>query len=557
MEHTPVTPSDAHGGRKRFLVICLLLVLAVGIVYAPALTHDFVAFDDDVYVTENRYVKNGFVQGSLAWAFSFSHNNWHPLTWLSLTLDGELFGPNPTGYHLVNLLFHVLSTLILFIVLNRMTGALLPSAFVAALFALHPINVESVAWIAERKNVLSTFFWMLTLLAYERFARRPDLPRYLLVFSSLALGLMAKPMLVTLPFVLLLMDYWPLGRTRLWRPDNGDASDQGFQPAPFSRLVLEKIPLLLLSALSIAISCLAAEKTGGFVDAIPMGLRLSNAVTSYGVYLWKTLWPQGLGVFYPFPESVPLWKVAGAGGLVVALTALFLGTARKRPYLLVGWLWYLGTLIPVLGIVQHGLWPATADRYAYIPLVGLFMAVAFGAAEISKAAVFSNRPLKNAVFFGATGLVLMALMICSWQQLRYWRGTRALFERAIAVTEDNWVARYNLGTALEKRGDYQGAVANLKEAVRIKPTFAKAHYNLGCGLDGQGKHEQAVHHYREAVRVRPNYVEAYNNLGISLAILGRMSEAREAFLGALKINPKDVPARKNLQMLLRRSTGKP
>ncbi|MDY7001012.1 MAG: tetratricopeptide repeat protein, partial [Thermodesulfobacteriota bacterium] len=405
------------------------------------------------------------------------------------------------------------------------------------------------------KNVLSTFFWMLTLLAYERFARRPDLLRYLLVFASLALGLMAKPMLVTLPFVMLLLDYWPLGRTNLWRPDPGSSHE--FQPVPFSRLVLEKIPLLGLSAASIAISCLAAEKTGGFVDAIPMGLRLSNAVASYGVYLWQAIWPQSLSVFYPFPESVPLWKVAGSGGLIIALTALFLGYARRRPYLLAGWLWYLGTLIPVLGIVQHGLWPAVADRYAYIPLVGLFMIVAFGIAEISKAAVFSNRTLKNTLLFGAAGLILATLVICSWQQLSYWRGSTALFERAIAVTKDNWVARYNLGTALEKRGEYQNAVTHLTEAVRIKPSFAKAHYNLGCSLDGQGRHERALEHYKEAARLRPDYVEAYNNLGISLAILGRNSEARKAFLEALKINPKDIPARKNLQRLLRRSQGKP
>ncbi|MDY7000516.1 MAG: tetratricopeptide repeat protein [Thermodesulfobacteriota bacterium] len=566
MEHTSVTQDDARGRRKRLLIICLLLASALGIVYAPALNHGFLKFDDDTYVTENPHVKDGLTLEGARWAFSRESPDtyWHPLTWLSLMLDTTLFGPSPAGYHFTNLLLHLLGSLLLFLFFHKTTGALPPSALVAALFALHPINVESVAWVVERKNVLSTFLWFLALFLYARFAARPNITRYLGVAFSLALGLLAKPMLVTVPFLLLLLDYWPLGRTRFSRPGGAEAwsakdtLSRETPQFPASRLILEKIPLFALCLSSAAMTYLSQPVTGtsGSVGAVPMGLRLSNALVSFAAYVWKAVWPTDLAVFYPFPESVPAWKTLAAGAFVAGLTGFCVWAARKRPYLLVGWLWYLGTLVPVLGIVQHGLWPAMADRFAYVPLVGLYIPVAFRASELSKATIFSNRPLRNAVFFGAAGLVLTALMLCSRQQLRYWRGTTTLFKRAIAVTKNNWAAHFHMGLVLALEGKEQEAISHYQKAVQIKPNFAQAHNNLGNLLTTQGKLDLAEANYRKALEANPLDAKTHYNLGGCLEKQGRHEEAAMHYQKALQGMPRKTEIPKAMKEAMRKRQGK-
>jgi len=369
----------------------LILIFVTAAAYGQLSECDFVGFDDYVQLVDNPYLHEGITAETIAWAFGFEKfTYWHPLTWLSHMLGFQMFGLNPGMQHLINLFFHIANTLLLFCVLKRMSGAFWQSAFVAGLFALHPLNVESVAWVTERKNVLSTFFWMLTMLAYVCYAARPSVLRYLAVFAALALGLMAKPMLVTMPFVLLLLDYWPLERFQLGRhagnvsSETGTFVNSGYQPWPGSRLVAEKIPLLVLAAVSINMSTLSVQNldTTILTGSVPMKLKISNALVSYVIYIKKMLWPSGLAVLYPYPEAVPLWQAVGAGLLLAGVTMLVLRKIKLQPYLSVGWLWFIGTFVPVIGLVQVGLWPAMADRFAYVPLVGLFILIAWGISDI-------------------------------------------------------------------------------------------------------------------------------------------------------------------------------
>jgi len=520
--------------------ICLFLIAAILAVFWQVRTHEFLKYDDEAYVTVNPHVNAGLTLKGIIWAFTTTHaSNWHPLTWLSHMLDCQLYGLNPAGHHLTNLVFHIASTLLLFLVLKGMTGALWRSGFVAALFALHPLHVESVAWVAERKDVLSTFFWILTMWAYVRYTKQPRLNRYMVVLLSFGLGLMSKPMLVTLPFVLLLVDYWPLGRfqfvplTSHRRLNTDKSKETGDQRSLALRLVLEKVPFFALAAVSSFLTFFA-QRSGGAVRSlewVPLETRVANALVSYVSYIGKMIWPHRLAVLYPYSHTLPIWQVAGAGLLLGVVSFLVILGARRRPYLMMGWLWYLGTLVPVIGLLQVGQ-QAMADRYTYVPLIGLFVMIAWGIPDI-----LAGWRFRKIVLSLSTGLLLLLLMTVTNFQLKYWRNDITLFEHTLAVTSDNFTINYYLGVFLAEHGKTQEAIAHFAEALRIRPDFAKADYNLGGLLANQGKTQEAIAHFAEALRIKPDFAEAHYNLGIILWNQGKIQEAIAHCVEALRINP--------------------
>ncbi|MGA2465783.1 MAG: tetratricopeptide repeat protein [Thermodesulfobacteriota bacterium] len=532
----------------KFLISLCLIVVILAVFWK---VHDceFVSFDDYPYVAENPYVKAGLTFKSVTWAFTAMHaNNWHPLTWLSHMLDCELYGLNPAGHHLTNLLFHIGNTLLLFLVLKWMTGILWRSGFVAALFALHPLHVESVAWVAERKDVLSTFFWMLTMWAYVRYAKGPRIDRYLLVLLFFALGLLSKPMLVTLPFVLLLLDYWPLERFQFGQlsgnrnPYSSKSTSSSNQRALSFRLVLEKVPFLALSAVSSFLTFIAQQK-GGTVksfELFSLENRIANALVSYVNYIEKMIWPHPLAILYPHPGMLPIWQVIGAGLLLVCVSVLAIHSARRHPYLVMGWLWYLGTLVPVIGLVQVGM-QAMADRYTYVPLIGLFVIIAWAVPDILK-----EWRYRKIVFNILASLVLSIFMILTRMQIQYWKNSIALFGHTVKVTVNNHIAEDGLGLALAHQGRLDEAIAHFAESLRIYPNYYATHYNLGLALALQGNIEKAMIHYAEALRLKPNYAEAHNKLGIALIHEGRKKEAIAHFTEAVQIKPDYVEAYSNL-----------
>lgn len=553
-------------------LICLCLVVVTLSIYWQDRHHDFIDFDDDIYVTSNRYVRDGLTLDGLKWSWAISKENrtyWHPLTWLSHMSDVQMFGVN-AGYSLIiNMFLHILNSLLLFFVLRRWTTSVWPAAIVAALFSIHPIGVESVAWVAARKNLLSSLFWILTLLTYGYYAARPGAGRYLAVLLCFILGLMAKPMLVTLPFVLLLMDYWPLGRLTLEKTG-------GFSHVSLVRLVIEKSPLLVLSALSISLSMSSLEGHDSFTPygAIPIGLRIGNVLVSYIAYIGKLFWPIELSVYYPFPKDIPLWQPAGALLILMGITWVVWWLRRERPYLIVGWLWYLGTLLPVIGLVQAGLWPAMADRFAYIPFIGLYIMIGWGSVV-----VFGGwlNPRIFCVLFASLMILLAAR---AWQQVTYWENSLTLFRRAIELDESNIIAHNNigksliesgqvseavkhykialnhdpnyasahisLGYALSIQGKIDDSVSHLLAALRINPHKANAHYLLGDILSQQGRFQEAIRHYGKAIEIEPEYFEAHNNLANLLADQGRLDDAVRHYKKALLINPRYAKAYNNI-----------
>ncbi len=519
--------------RHRDILICLFLGLVTFTVYRQVLNHEFV-YDDSAYVTENRHIQGGLTLKGIAWAFTAEVSaNRHPLTLLSHMLDCQLHGLNAGRHHLTNLIFHTINTMLLFLVFRRMTGALWQSAFVAALFALHPLHVESVAWISERKDVLSTFFCLLTMWAYARYAEGPRVNRYLLVFLFFALGLMSKPMLVTLPFVLLLLDYWPLKRFRFGRPG--------------VRLIMEKVPLFALSAASCVLTYLVQHGKGAVasLDVYPIGLRIGNALVSYVLYPWKMIWPSHLAVIYPYSRTLPWWQVAGACVLLVTLTFLILRAGKKHPHITVGWLWYIGTLVPVIGLVQVGS-QAMADRYTYIPLVGLFIMIAWGFPEL----LSPWRQKKS----GLTIMAVILLLIMAWTtflQIRYWKNNRPLFEHALDVTSGNFIAHNNLANTLTKQGHTGEAVIHYKKALRLKPDYAEAYNNMGFCLKKQDRIKEAVEYYGMALHIEPRYAKAHYNLGNIFYEQGLIGKAIEHHLQAVRINPDYVEAHNNLGSALK------
>ena len=581
--HKPQAKVLSLPGHLLKIFICLFLIGATLAVFWALKNNEFVNLDDNVYVTENLYVQAGLTFKGLSWAFTTTHaSNWHPLTWLSHMLDCQLFGLKPTGHHLTSLLLHIVNTLLLFLVLRRMTGALWRSSFVAALFALHPLHVESVAWVAERKDVLSTFFWMLTMWTYIRYVERPRLDRYLLVLVSFVPGLMAKPMLVTLPFVLLLQDYWPLGRFQFnppsppfrkgghrrpepaWYPtcspselsvsretagkgpDFGAGRWGGFESIYPLRLVLEKVPFFALSAVSSFLT-FYAQKSGGAVvplELFPIENRIATALVSYVGYIGKMIWPHHLAVFYPYSGMLPAWQVAGAGLLLVWACVLVIRYARSRPYLLVGWLWYLGTLVPVIGLVQVGS-QAMADRYTYVPLIGLFIMMAMGIPDL-----LAGWRYRRIVLGISGGLLLLIFMIVTWRQAGHWYNSITLFEHALDVTANNSIIHNSLGFVLAEKGKDEEASAHYTEALRFKPNYAEAHNNLGVVLGRQGNIREAIAHYTDALRFKPNFADAHYNLGFTLGREGNIKEAIAHYREALRIKPDYADAHNNLGVAL-------
>jgi tetratricopeptide (TPR) repeat protein len=511
--------------RTTIALIALSLFIGTLALYYPALQNGFVNYDDPAYVTSNWNVQQGLTSRSVKWAFtSTAEANWHPLTWISHMLDVQLFGLRPAGHHAQSVMWHAVNVVLLFLLLSQATGFVGRSAIVAALFAVHPLNVESVAWVAERKTVLCTFFLLLAFAAYERYVKRPGVARYLLVALLFALGLMAKPMVITLPFLLLLLDFWPLQR---------------FPEIRFSKLVLEKIPLLTLSAASAAIT-LHAQRAGGAVGStnlLPLGLRFKNALYSYLVYMEKAVWPSRLAVFYPHPENaLALWKVLAAAGVLIVITAVF-WYLRERRYLLVGWLWFLGTLAPVIGIIQVGR-QAWADRYAYLPLWGLFVIAVW---LLSEAAIrFKlSRPAQVAIALG----VLLGYSAIAYSQIGYWRDSYSLFAHAIQVTDANPIAEGNLGSALMELRRPDLAEPHLERAIQLMPTLSTAHYNLGTLLQRQNELDQALQEYQLALQYSSDEREAaqtHNNLGVLFGQQGRQNDARAEFTEALALNPYEL-----------------
>ena len=535
---------------RRELFIGLFLTAATLVVFWQVGNHAFIDVDDGEYVTDNVHVNTGLSWDNITWAFTSTHAaNWHPLTWLSHMLDCELFGLNPKGHHLTSVLFHIVNSLLLFLILRWMTGAPWRSGLVAALFALHPLHVESVAWVAERKDVLSTFFLFLTLLSYLWYVERSGFYRYLLIILFFTLGLMAKPMLVTLPFVLLLLDYWPLERIRLGQSDMTHAGQS--HPSTVTRkpkaqafsLLLEKTPLFVLAALSCLVTFLA-QRSGGAVGALemyPFSMRIANGLVSYVHYIIKMIWPQNLAVFYPHPgQSLPMWQAAGAGLLLLVISITVIRLGRRYPYLPVGWLWYIGTLVPVIGLVQVGA-QAMADRYTYVPLIGLFLMIAWGVADL----LGSWRYGKPALAVAAP-LLLSALMVCATFQVSYWKNSLTLFEHTLRVTSHNSQVHNNLGNVLTQKGKLQEAISHYTKALEISPNYAEAHINLGVALTRQGRLKEAIKHYSAALQLKSNSAELHNNLGVALFELGDIPGAIKNYLAAVQLKPDYAEAHNNL-----------
>jgi tetratricopeptide (TPR) repeat protein len=519
---------------KKTLVLSIYFALAVStlLVFWQVRNFDFINYDDSAMVYENPNIQTGITLKTIKWAF---YNDywcmWHPLTWFSHMLDWQLFGSNAGGHHLVNLIFHIANTLLLFTVLRKITGSLWPSAFVAALFALHPMHVESVAWIAERKDVLSTFFWLLTMWAYTRFVNRPKITNYLLIVIFFALGLMAKPMLVTLPFVLLLSDYWPLNRIK------------NFDLQVIYRLVLEKIPFFALSVISSVITFLV-QRSGGAVAGInklTVHHRIANVFLSYAQYIDKMFWPSNLAVFYPFDTgSISFWKAAACAFLLLGISLFVVRLGRNQRYLLLGWFWFLGTLIPVIGIVQVGL-QTYADRYTYIPYIGLFIMIAWSLPEL-----LSKWPQRKIALGLSMVSVLMVIGICSHRQVSFWKNNFTLFSHANEVTQNNYLAYNNLGTSYGKLGRWQDEIEACKKAVGINPDYADAHCNLGFAYGNLGRWPEAIEACKQAIKIKPDYAEAHSNLGVVYSKLSRYQEAIEAFRQAIRVNPDYADAHYNL-----------
>ncbi len=514
----------------------LVAALAAVTLFAfwPVTANDFINFDDPDYVVNNRYVQAGLTGESLTWAFSTSRAaNWHPLTWLSHMLDFALFGLDPGKHHLSSLVLHAVNAGLLLIVLGMVTGAVWRSALAAALFAVHPLHVESVAWIAERKDVLSAFFLFLTLMAYVRYIRKPGTAPYLAATAFFALGLMSKPMLVTLPFLLLLLDYWPLGRFRV----------AGANGRSFAGLFMEKMPLLALSLLSSVITYLVQAQGTTLASWVcfPFMHRVGNALVSYVMYLFNMIWPAGLAFYYPHPGGgLRAWQWGGAALLLGALTILAIGIARRRPYFITGWFWYLGALFPVIGLIQVGL-QARADRYTYITMTGLFVAAAWGLAECA----VSRLRLKAALAAG----VLVILVAVTRSQVTTWKDSETLFRRAAQATTGNFTALYNLGTELYARGKYEEAASCYSRALDVMPLLVEARVNLGSVLIKQRRFGEAVEHLNRALKIKREDMRTYFNLGLAYTGLERPQEAAAAYREAVRIDPGYVEARFNLGYL--------
>jgi tetratricopeptide (TPR) repeat protein len=535
------------------LGVCGLLLLAVGAVFGQTVRHEFVNMDDGLYVSENPHISRGLTASGIAWVFTHSHvGNWHPLTGLSHMVDCQIYGLQAGGHHLTNVLLHAATAVVVFLILWQITGATWPSAMAAALFALHPLRVESVAWIAERKDVLSGLCFVLTLGAYVWFVRGPSWGRYLLLLVIFALGLMAKPMLVTLPAVLLLLDYWPLGRF-VDVPGRHPTSPSATRQRPFVamgrgfrwQLLTEKIPLLVLVAVFCLATVWAQDKVEAFGNPLTIWWRIANALVSYVTYLVQFFCPVGLAAYYPHPEyHLPVWKALGALVVLACISVAALKWRRRFPYFLVGWLWYLGMLVPVSGIVQVGS-QAMADRYTYLPQIGLSIALVWGVADVCR-----SWPSRRWLCGVGSALVLAVLMGCAWRQTCFWHDNDALWTHTLACTTGNSAAENNLGLTLANRGHLDEAIEHYREALRFRPNYMEAHTNLATALSERGRKDEALVHFQKALEIKPGSAVAHNNLGAALAAQGQFDEAVRHYQQALEIEPDYVQAHTNLASAL-------
>jgi len=555
--------AQAPNSKKKTL-LCVALGLSTWALYLPSIRFDFLGYDDQQYVTENPHIRAGLTARGLVWAFGYHAGNWHPLTWISHMLDCQAYGLHPAGHHLTNVLLHTATTVLLFLVLSRMTGTLWRSAAVAALFGWHPLHVESVAWVAERKDVLSGFFFMLTLGAYAGYVTRVERNKevqsrlfwYFISFFFFALGLMSKPMVVTLPFVLLLLDYWPLKRFQLPIANN----------KLLFRLFLEKVPFLLLAAIACVLTVMAQTRAHAVVSTagLPIPNRIAHALISYVHYLSAMFFPRHLAVYYPYGTVTSIAKIIAAVVVLGLISAVAIRFARGSPYLLVGWLWFLGTLVPVIGLVQVGE-QAWADRYTYLPGIGIFMAVVWAVAgklqaPNPKLQRTSKPQIPNHEFeavpahfgFGAAmvALIGVGLLALTSVQLRYWKNTRTLFEHAATVTRDNYMAATLLGSLYAKEGKLDEAIDRYKTALGWKRGYPEAHFFLGNALDQQGKIDAAIAEYKQALWFKPMQEQTHIFLGAALAKQRKFDDATFHYLAALNLNPESAVAHNNLARVL-------
>ena len=580
-------------------LLAALLVLVTIATFWPATRGNFVNYDDDSYVTSNVHVQNGLTWESVKWAcLNPVAANWHPVTVWSHMVDCQLFGLQPWGHHLTNVVLHALNAGLVLALLQLLTGATWRSLWVAALFAVHPLRVESVAWVSERKDVLSGFFGLLSLIAYACYAQRrmqnaecrmqnaeaTDTQHatrftfhtgnfYLLSLCFFALGLLSKPMLVTWPCVMLLLDYWPLRRMQKaeCRRQNEAVTDT-FHVSRFTphvSLLLEKLPFFALAAAVSVVTFLVQKQAGAVMGAerLSVGARVANALISYGCYLGKLFWPMDLAVYYPRPDQWPLVKVLLAGGLILGLSVLVWVRRWRPPYLLMGWLWFVGMLVPVIGLVQVGA-QAMADRYTYLPSLGVLILTVWGAYELMQGKAEIRNPKGGPaglisgfglrISYVAGGVAVFACLALTRQQIGYWRDSEALFRHALEVTQNNTLAHYGLGVALDERGQIDEAIRQLEEALRLSPANASVHYNLGVAFFQRGRTAEAIRQFRETIRLNADYAEAHNNLGTALGLTGQTDEAIRQFQEALRLRPDYAEARKNLAIVLAtRGTASP
>jgi tetratricopeptide (TPR) repeat protein len=561
--------------KKYKYLIIVFLIVASFIAFGRIAGNDFTNFDDTVYVTTNQHVQTGLTWKGFHWAFTNADAGfWHPLTWLSLMLDYQLYGLKAGGYHMTSLMLHVLTTLLLFWLFHRMTGALWRSAFVAALFAIHPLHVESVAWIAERKDTLSGFFWMLTLCLYVYYTEKPIFQRYLLVLLSFVCGLMSKSMLVTLPVIMIMLDYWPLQRLREQSTPAASAAplaasnydtrrktkskkgarkgiisvsgvQKSAKPKPEGIIPIwqlkEKIPFFLLSIIFMAVTFYAQHQKD--YKTFSLDSRILNAFVSYLTYLSQIFWPLNLAVFYPFPDHIPALKVLAAVILLLIITIAVILAIKRLPYFVVGWFWFLVTLAPVIGIIQVGK-HAMADRYMYLSSIGISIMLAWGMPLL-----FRREDLRKILLPMALSAILV-LSVVTWRQCGYWENSIELFNHALNVTKNNYLAHTNLGVALAEKGELDQAVFHYQTALQIQPDDGNAHFNLANALQKQGKTDEAIVHYREAVKYNPNYSKAHNNLGVYLETQGLLDEAIVHYREALRIEPNNPGFHFNLGIAL-------
>jgi len=519
------------------LLVALLLAAAVLAVYWSVQDFDFIEFDDNAYISENRHIMDGFTCEAVTWALKDIHTGyWHPLTWMSHVLDYKLFRMNAGGHHWTSVLLHLANTILLFFIFYRMTAALWKSAFVAALFAIHPMHVESVAWVAERKDVLSTFFLFLTIGCYIYYLQKRNILRYFMMFSCFLLSLLSKPMVVTLPFALLLLDYWPLKRFT-W---------DSFLWEKVRPLIREKIPLILLSVFVSGITLATAAQNSNMasLDKLPLTTRAVNAMLSYGRYMDKSIYPVDMAIFYPYSSDYSWVSVGGAILTIIIVSVLSISYVKRFPYLIIGWLWFLGIMFPVIGLVQAGA-QGMADRYTYVSYIGLFIMIAWGVPDLTASIRF-----RKSLLSVTAGVVLSVLLLLSWVQVRYWENTDTLFRHTIEVTGRNFLAETTLATYLIKKGKYEEAQARLYKARDINPTYDRIYSSLGVTLVHQKRYEEALEQYKKALAINANNPDAHFNIGAVYAMLGRIDDAVREFRLTIALQPDHLEGRRNLGTIL-------